>query len=254
MRCRKNVKDLSQDEKDAFIQAIEGLKAQDSTLHPGFQSRYDDYVEIHRSAMDAAVIAAGGTVTNPGWGHFDSAFFPWHRELLFRFEEELRAIKPGVTIPYWDWTRGQSALSTAWPFTHAFIGVDGTDANADRVMREPGAPSPYPHEFDPEAWTVVVTDNPGDPVVLRRAFGERSDAPGLPTNDADVTGTGTNYREAIGSATYLLLRARSEDLHNLVHRWANGSMISASSPNDPVFWMHHAQHDRMWTMWQEKHP
>jgi hypothetical protein len=31
-------------------------------------------------------------------------------------------------------------------------------------------------------------------------------------------------------------------------------MISASSPNDPVFWMHHAQHDRMWTMWQERNP
>ena len=254
MRCRKNVKDLSQDERDAFIQAIEGLKAQDSVLHPGTQSRYDDYVEIHRSAMDAAVISAGGTVTNPGWGHFDSAFFPWHRELLYRFEEELRAIKPGVTIPYWDWTRGQSAANPAWPFTHPFIGVDGSDANADRVMRESGAPSPYPYEFDPETWTVVVTDNPGDPSVLRRAFGERADAPGLPTNDVDVTGTGTNFREAIASASYLTLRARSENLHNLVHRWANGSMISASSPNDPVFWMHHAQHDRMWTMWQERNP
>ena len=254
MRCRKNVKDLSQGERDAFIQAIEGLKGQNSVLHPGAQSRYDDFVEIHRSAMDAAVIAAGGTVTNPGWGHFDSAFFPWHRELLYRFEEELRAIRPGVTIPYWDWTRGQSAASAAWPFFHEFIGVDGTDANADRVMREPGAPSPYPYEFDPETWTVVVTDNPGDPVVLRRAFAERADAPGLPTNDVDVTGTGTNFREAIASASYLTLRARSEDLHNLVHRWANGSMITASSPNDPVFWMHHAQHDRMWTMWQERNP
>lgn len=254
MRCRKNVKDLTVAEKKAFVQAIKGLKAQNSVLHPGSQSRYDDYVEIHRSAMDAAQISATGTVLTPGWGHFDSAFFPWHRELLYRFEEDLRSVKPGVTIPYWDWTRGQSAASAAWPFTHDFIGVDGTDANSDRVEREAGAPSPYPYEFDPLTWTVVVTDNPGDPDFLQRGFGERPDAPGLPQNNVTVTGTNTSFRQAIGSVAYTTLRPRSEDLHNLVHRWARGSMIAASSPNDPVFWMHHANIDRMWTLWQEKNP
>jgi hypothetical protein len=222
-------------------------------LHPGSQSRYDDYVEIHRDAMDAADIQ-GGVVVNPGWGHFDSAFFPWHRELLYRFEEDLRAMKPGVTVPYWDWTRGQSAASSAWPFTHDFIGVDGNDANQGRVEREAGAPSPYPYEFDPQTWSVVVKDIPADPSFLQRDFGSRGDAPGLPQNSVTVTGTNTNFRSAIGAGAYLTLRARSEDLHNLVHRWANGSMIRASSPNDPVFWMHHANIDRMWTLWQERNP
>lgn len=250
MRCRKNVKDLTPDEKKAFVQAIKGLKAQDSVLHPGTQSRYDDYVEIHRSAMDAPI----------NWGHGDSAFLPWHREYLYRFEEDLRTIRPGVTIPYWDWTRGQSALSAAWPFTHEFIGVDGTDANQDRVEREAGAPSPYPHEFDPQTWTVVVKDSPGEPSFLQRAFGEFNapglvnDAPNLPQNDVTVTGTNTNFRQALASGVYTTLRARSEDLHNLVHRWAGGAMLTASSPNDPVFWMHHANLDRMWTLWQERNP
>lgn len=254
MRCRKNVKDLTQAEMDEFVQAVEGLKAQNSVLHPGNQSRYDDYVEIHRSAMDAAQISNTGTVLNPGWGHFDSAFMPWHRELLFRFEEDLRAVRANVAIPYWDWTRGQDATSGAWPFTHGFLGVDGNDANQDMVEREPGAPLPYPHEFDPASWSVVVKDTPSELSFLRRGFGERNDAPDLPQNDTVVTGTATTFRQAIGAPSFLTLRARSEDLHNLVHRWANGSMITASSPNDPVFWLHHATIDRMWTLWQEKNP
>lgn len=248
MRCRRNVKDLSPDEKRSFVRAIKGLKALNSGLHPGSQSRYDDYVEIHRSAMDAAM---GGS---PGWAHFDSAFFPWHRELLYRFEEELRSIEPGVTIPYWDWTRAQASGDPGWPFTHDFIGVDGDNANQDRVEREVGAPSPYPYEFDPDTWTIVVKDVPAEPNFLTRDFGSRADAPGLPENDSVATGSNSSFRAAIGSSSYLTLRSRSEDLHNLVHRWANGNMITASSPNDPVFWMHHASIDRMWTLWQEKHP
>jgi hypothetical protein len=248
LRCRKNVKALGADEKRRFVRAIKGLKARDSSLNPGSQSRYDDYVKIHRSAMDAAM---GGAA---GWAHRDSAFFPWHRELLYRFEEELRSIEPGVTIPYWDWTRAQANGNPGWPFTHDFIGVDGNNANQDRVEREAGAPSPYPYEFDPDTWTIVVKDSTSEPSFLTRDFGSRSDAPGLPQNDVIATGSNTTFRAAIGSSAYLTLRSRSEDLHNLVHRWVNGNMITGSSPNDPIFWMHHAAIDRMWTLWQEKNP
>ena len=52
MRCRKNVKRLSADEKRLFIEAILGLKAQDSVLHPGSQSRYDDFVEERAGPLD----------------------------------------------------------------------------------------------------------------------------------------------------------------------------------------------------------
>ncbi|MEO6651785.1 MAG: tyrosinase family protein [Ilumatobacteraceae bacterium] len=248
MRCRKNVNDLSLDEKKRFIRACEVLKTKPSTLNPGAQHRYDDFVQVHREAMSASNFPP-----DPGWAHFDSAFFPWHREFLYRFEEELRLIDLGVTIPYWDWTRGQAASNPAFPFTHDFIGVDGTDAQADRVLKEPGAPSPYPYEFDPEAWDIVVKDGP-EIDDFTRAFAERSDAPNLPDNDNVVVGAGTSFRNAIAATSYVSLRGRSEDLHNLVHRWVGGNMVTMSSPNDPVFWTHHAAIDRMWTMWQDLHP
>lgn len=257
MKCRKNVKSLTTDQKNRYVNAVLALQAQDSVIHPGMQSRYDDFVETHLNAMWDT---GAGMMRPLSWGHSDSVFLPWHRELLYQFEQLLQSVDPSVTIPYWDWTREQSAADPGFPFKHTFISVDGDDADNDRVKREPGAPSPYPYAFDPEAWSLdVAVIDPGDTLdFFQRQFGEfniagtANDAPNLPENDLVVTGTGTTFRAAVGSADYLTLRARCEDLHNLVHRWTGGNMLRMTSPNDPVFFMHHANIDRMWSIWQKK--
>ena len=46
-------------------------------------------------------------------------------------------------------------------------------------------------------------------------------------------------------------------IYNLVHCWVagnNGTMNPASSPNDPVFFLHHCNIDRLWAVWQRQHP
>jgi tyrosinase len=35
-------------------------------------------------------------------------------------------------------------------------------------------------------------------------------------------------------------------LHNQVHAWIGRGMGLASSPNDPVFYLHHCNVDRIW--------
>ncbi|MCH9683191.1 MAG: tyrosinase family protein [Deltaproteobacteria bacterium] len=40
-------------------------------------------------------------------------------------------------------------------------------------------------------------------------------------------------------------------LHNVVHVWMGGDMGPGTSPNDPVFFVHHANVDRIWAKWQE---
>jgi tyrosinase len=41
--------------------------------------------------------------------------------------------------------------------------------------------------------------------------------------------------------------------HNRVHMWVNGTMSNIpTAPADPLFWMHHAMIDRIWSMWQAK--
>lgn len=41
-----------------------------------------------------------------------------------------------------------------------------------------------------------------------------------------------------------------EGIHNPVHNAVGGTMASSSSPADPLFWLHHANVDRLWANWQ----
>lgn len=45
-----------------------------------------------------------------------------------------------------------------------------------------------------------------------------------------------------------------EVIHNSTHRYVGGQMQSAASPTDPLFWLHHANIDRLWSNWQKKNP
>lgn len=57
---------------------------------------------------------------------------------------------------------------------------------------------------------------------------------------------------------------RRSTQHNIVHIWVGGifkigdktvpgNMTQATSPNDPVFWIHHSNIDRIWTAWLKRH-
>lgn len=47
---------------------------------------------------------------------------------------------------------------------------------------------------------------------------------------------------------------RAIPMHNQVHRWVGGVMATPASPTDPVFWLHHAAVDRMWSLFQQRDP
>ena len=49
-------------------------------------------------------------------------------------------------------------------------------------------------------------------------------------------------------------RCRFErDLHNVGHRFVGRTMLRGTAPNDPSFFLHHANVDRIWSKWQDKH-
>jgi tyrosinase-like protein len=39
--------------------------------------------------------------------------------------------------------------------------------------------------------------------------------------------------------------------HNAVHRAVGGNMAQTNSPSDPLFFLHHANVDRIWSQWQQ---
>jgi tyrosinase len=95
MNNRKNHANMTTAEKKAFISAVLALKNNvNSVLKPGKMKRYDDFVQVHKSAM------MGPDMIMP-MPHGGPLFFPWHRVLLREFERALQSAAgdPNIAIP-----------------------------------------------------------------------------------------------------------------------------------------------------------
>ena len=72
-------------------------------------------------------------------------------------------------------------------------------------------------------------------------------APGTAQPTVNTTGS---FRNALEGWT----DPAAPQTHNRVHMWVAGSMAPGTSPNDPVFFLHHCNVDRLWALWQFRHP
>ena len=141
-------------------------------------------------------------------------FLPWHRAYLIVFERELRRIHPALSIPYWHWPEDAGRL----------VGFPRLEA------------LPFPESIRPRHLGTLQ----GEPAAEGREpwFGMQADIDAI-----------------LALETYDAFTAELEDgPHNAGHRWIGGDMASLESPRDPAFWFHHAQIDRIWTLWQAEHP
>jgi len=198
MGCRKNAARLTVAERQAFTNAVNQLKA---------DGRYDPYVEQHRGASSH--------------GHGGPAFFPWHREYVRRFEQDLQEIDPSVSVPYWDWTtanlNGAGTESLIW--RNDLMGGSGA-AGTGAVTTGPFA-----------TWGLI-----------RSAF-----------NVFGFPGTGGDIATFMANPNYSAFRG-VESPHGAAHVWVGGFVGNAViAPRDPVFWLIHANVDRLWAEWIHQH-
>lgn len=178
-------------------------------------------------------------------------FLPWHRAYLMTFEDVLRAwitAQPGApadwALPYWNYSAAASAanpnpLNLPDAFTQAQL-PDGTD-NPLRIQARYGA-------------GVAARDANLAPALLDDTFvgaGESGGAPGF-------GGPETTFSHAGDDGGRL-----EDEPHNLVHvdvggQDANGEGGLMSDPRtaaaDPIFWLHHANIDRLWQVWLDRAP
>jgi len=232
---RRNHLRLNAAERKVLVDAVLALKNDvDSVLHPGQQNRYDDFVEVHKNAM-----------TGPGMfhpmPHYTSLFFPWHRVVLRQFEPALQkaANDPTLSLPYWDWDMSGSSS----PFTTDFLGGDGDAAQGGRVVIGSFA-------YSTGKFPIRLWDGPGGDPWLRRQFGEDASA-SLPSASDIAAGVA---KTPYWPGPSCFLNVAEVALHDPVHRWVGGNMGDATSPNDPVFFLHHAHLDLLWERWKTQHP
>lgn len=278
---RKNVKYLSDAEKTDFVNAILLLKTVPSPYDPSV-NYYDQFVKWHREAFDEIDHGDHHMMKYPA--HMGPAFLPWHRQFLLLFEEALSTVSgKKINLPYWDWT-DQNSLEIV--FNINFMGPNGDPGNGWALMEGPFRKDNWViNIFD------SPDNDPLQNPFITRSFGTFTSNPNLPTlamvNNAlnmsnydvapfdqasDTTKSFRNFLEGWRGWVYepdstgkiVLVRkpGHASAMHNAVHLWvagfvdssagALGTMSFNTSPNDPIFFLHHANVDRIWAMWERR--
>ena len=64
----------------------------------------------------------------------------------------------------------------------------------------------------------------------------------------------TQVNNTMAQTTWDSFRTSLEGIHGTVHFRIGGQMGGASSPSDPIFWLHHGFIDKIWADWQKLNP
>jgi hypothetical protein len=144
-------------------------------------------------------------------------FLPWHRAFVHQLEKELQAIDSSLFVPYWNWITDRSFPAQLLNF----LGLSPGRNN----------PFPSPNYLPKQNSNVALPQSLG---------GFQMDS----------------MNSILASADYLSFTDSIEGgPHNGVHNWVGGAMSDPTiSPEDPIFWMHHANIDRLWNIWQGNNP
>ena len=169
-----------------------------------------------------------GTPARPAWGqcaHASLFFLPWHRAYLAWFEGAVRKLTGDDSwgLPYWDYSNPDNPDAAFLPVEFR---VPTRTVDGDVV------PNPL---FDPTRNDGPI---PAEDIDIVPALIERRFVGGVP----DVGFGGTDRERRFGDV--------ESAPHNWVHVDIAGLMESpATAGQDPIFWLHHSNIDRLWEVW-----
>lgn len=154
--------------------------------------------------------------------HGNWFFLPWHRAYLKNFEEICREACGDVhfNLPYWDWTEYPQVPASFWGNGNPLLDTT-REITANAIARD---------EF--------IGRDTINRIMQLTSFEDfasyRADSPRDPVNGGQGELEGTP--------------------HNYIHRFIGGrrgNMTTLLSPLDPIFWLHHANADRIWATWND---
>lgn len=277
---RKDVKDLTAAERSDFVNAVLKLKRMPPPFKAfGAKNYYDLFVLWHRNVFRCPDYTA----------HMSPTFLPWHRYYLRQFEIALsRAAGKPIALPYWNWT---DPASTRAVFRDDFMGGNGIAAQGGAVTSGPFRKGRWsftvidPKVVDPiglryltrNFGTLLVKTLPPRRDVLAALRVKNYDVPTFddsPPADLSFRNALEGWRDEVGNECshgwVEPIRDQHHktphEMHNRVHLWVGGiskvpgikdpvpgTITNNTSPNDPVFWLHHANVDRIWQSWIARH-
>lgn len=181
---------------------------------------YDDFVRTHDWMSEDA--------------HGVAEFLPWHRWFIYEFETALRSVAddPCITLPYWDWEQDAGDELNSIVFReHTFGSLTWENGRSGSCMWQTVRGSCLRRSMDSSFDFFSMSRVVGMIVAYEQYTDDwRSDSE-----------RNNGFRAALEGSAH----ARP---HNLI----GGNMISMRSPDDPLFYLHHANVDRIWAMWQNR--
>lgn len=162
--------------------------------------------------------------------HHNLLFLPWHRAYLYLFEQALQDQVAGVTLPWWDYYAGPEP---AVPDAYA---QEQVNAAANPLAHGPIRGIPQ------DQWDRI--EGGPMPDATSRAPGVLARFPGQ-----------DQVEQALDAPTFTDFSNFIENVHDNIHVWVGGTMSEIPvAAFDPLFWAHHCMIDRLWYLWQLRHP
>src|SRR5262249_43404734 len=168
-------------------------------------------------------------------------FLPWHRRYLYYFERIVRKMSgdDGFHLPYWAWEKeGQNVLPA--PFREPkYAGQDNPLFDATRKEANKGKPLLPDGHFGS---FFVDWEHARASVRFTTPFAELSYG-GIRAQKTAMP------KKPKSSGTHGVMESYA---HDLVHDAVRGNMGDPrTAARDPIFWLHHANVDRLWNRWLE---
>jgi hypothetical protein len=202
---------------------------------------YNDAAYADAVARDPGVAQVDGARfwnKCPHFGQSSAEFLVWHRAYLYVFERTLRdAIgDPMFALPYWDYSKEEGR---EFPVIFADEFLDAAKTQ----------PNPLHHPNRESAFVTGRFD-------LSEEVGMARATMGAPNFFSDVGAPG--FAGDILDSSHTQLGLIEQRPHNDIHIAVGGAIGSvngamADIPTaafDPVFWVHHANIDRLWAEWE----
>ena len=241
---------------------------------------HDFYVELHSSAF---VSMGKDDMPDNQMAHMGPKFLPWHRYILLRIEADLQEVlgDPDFALPYWDWedceADGDGTNLCPQLFETEFLGSQGScdseEAAVTGYLVDEGFKTNLWSQVDENTMFNIDGLNCSSKP-LQRAVGCQDDIAAEAPSAEDVAGVfdrevydaepydTCNTDEDVSMRQYLEgFQVGNTDArcvlggcenHGRGHYFIGGDMGGQSTPNDPVFFLHHANVDRLWAMWQDE--
>ncbi|KAH6695254.1 hypothetical protein F5X68DRAFT_186745 [Plectosphaerella plurivora] len=220
---RKEWRSLSTEEKKDYLDAFQCMIDSPSAI--GLNgSLYNDMSWVHN-------LIAHST-------HGKAPFLTWHRRFIFVYEKYLKT-KCGYkgAVPFWDWTLDWED-PMASPIFDSKTGFGGDGDPKGPMHGTSHCVTDLPFKNMKPQWL----GEKYEPHCLTRWFSEDWYGRYMNPGSLEKVMAANNY------ADFFL--ALEMGPHDIIPMGVRGDFTSFTAPNDPVFYLHHSQLDRVWWLWQ----